>query len=115
MKTVCLLALVTLSFAVTEGRAIVKVPPPEAFKAAIEQPKPEYNPIAKRLRVGGEVVVEASVDETGAVTDVKVVSGNALLSQTVVKAVKDWKFTPFKENGAPSPAVATLKFTFKAE
>jgi hypothetical protein len=31
----------------------------------------------------------------------------------VVKAVKEWKFTPFTEGGAAVPAVAQMKFNFK--
>ncbi len=115
MRSISLFVVLVLSFAAVQAQAVVKVPAADAIKAAVEQPKPEYNPIAKKLRVGGEVIVEANVDEGGAVTEVKVVSGNSLLSGAVVKAVKDWKFTPFKENGSPSSAVATLRFTFKVE
>jgi len=30
-----------------------------------------------------------------------------------VRAVKDWKFTPFQDGGKASVAVANLKFNFK--
>ena len=61
----------------------------------------------------GDVEIEARVSDSGEVVDVKVFSGNALLTAHVVKDVREWRFTPFQENGKPSPAVATLRFHFK--
>ncbi len=93
--------------------AEMRVTQPDAMRAVTKKIQPDYNPMAKQMRVQGDVEVEARISETGDVTDVKVVSGNALLTATVVKAVKDWKFQPFQENGKPSQAVAALRFSFK--
>lgn len=93
--------------------AEMRVTQQDAMRAVVRKSQPEYNPIARHLRVQGDVEVEARVSESGEVTEVKVVSGNALLTATVVKAVKEWRFQPFQENGKPSHAVATLRFTFK--
>ena len=62
------------------------------------------------MRVAGDVEVEVSISKTGDVDNVKVLSGNALLTAPVVKTLKDWKFTPFS-----SEAITQLKFTFKPE
>ena len=93
--------------------AEMRVAQPEAMRAVVKKTQPEYNPIARQMRVQGDVEVEARVSDAGEVVDVKVLSGNALLTATVVKAVRDWRFQPFQENGKPSQAVATLRFTFK--
>ncbi|MBM3788651.1 MAG: energy transducer TonB [Acidobacteria bacterium] len=93
--------------------AEMRVAAADAMRAATKKIAPDYNPMAKQMRVQGEVEVEARISEAGDVTDVKVVSGNALLTPSVVKAVKDWKFAPFLENGKASPAVAALRFSFK--
>jgi TonB family protein len=93
--------------------AEMRVAQPEALRAVVKKVQPDYNPIAKQMRVQGEVEVEARVSDAGDVVDVKVLSGNALLTAPVVKAVKDWRFQPFQENGKPSAAIATLRFTFK--
>jgi TonB family protein len=85
----------------------------EALKAAVKKVQPDYNPIAKQMRVQGDVEVEARVSDSGEVTDVKVLTGNALLTPTVLRAVKDWRFQPFQENGKPIQAIAILRFTFK--
>ncbi len=92
------------------ARAELRVSMAEALKAAVKRPSPAYSPIAKQMRVAGDVEVEVSITKAGDVDNVKVLSGNALLTATVVKTVKDWKFTPFA-----SEAITQLKFTFKPE
>ncbi|WP_420237384.1 energy transducer TonB [Telmatobacter bradus] len=57
---------------------------------------PVYPEIAKRMKIGGEVKVEATVDATGKVTDVKAISGNHMLAVAAEDAVRKWKF----ESGA---------------
>lgn len=93
--------------------AEMRVAQPDALRAIVKRVQPEYNPIARQMRVQGDVEIEVRVSATGEVADVKVVSGNALLTAHVVKAVKDWRFQPFQDNGKPSEAVTTLRFTFK--
>jgi TonB family protein len=55
---------------------------------------PVYPEIAKRLRVSGEVKLEATVDAQGKVKDVKPVSGNHMLEEAAEDAVRQWKFEP---------------------
>lgn len=104
--TLCLLIALSSGLAQAELRVSMS----EALKAAVKRPSPTYSPIAKQMRVSGDVDVEVSISKTGDVENVKVLSGNALLTAPVVKAVKEWKFSPFA-----SEAVTQLKFTFKPE
>jgi TonB family protein len=53
---------------------------------------PVYPEIAKRMRVEGEVKLEATVDAGGNVTDVKEISGNHVLALAAEDAVRKWKF-----------------------
>jgi TonB family protein len=55
---------------------------------------PVYPEIAKRLKISGVVKIEATVDATGKVTNVKTVSGNHMLSESAEDAVRRWKFEP---------------------
>ena len=93
--------------------AEMRVTQPDAMRAAVKKTQPEYNPIARQMHVQGDVEIEARVSDSGEVIEVKVLSGNALLTASVVKAVKVWRFQPFQENGKPIQAVAILRFTFK--
>lgn len=108
--TVSLFVVGLLSSALS---AEVRVSHADAVKNALKKPSPEYSPMAKQMRIQGDVEVEVKIAESGEVSDVKVVTGNPMLSTTVVKAMKDWKFTPFTEDGKPAAAVANLRFTFK--
>ena len=105
MLAVCLVALPLA--------AEMKLTHADAVKNAVKRTNPEYSPMAKQMRIQGDVEVEVKISESGDVSDVKVVTGNPMLSATVVKAMKEWKFTPFSEGGKPAPAVASLRFTFK--
>ena len=53
---------------------------------------PVYPEIAKRMKITGEVRLEVTVDAEGRATDVKMVSGNHMLSSAAEDAVRKWKF-----------------------
>ncbi len=55
---------------------------------------PIYPEIAKRMRICGEVKLEAVVDADGKVKDVKAVSGNHVLGAAAEEAVRKWRFEP---------------------
>ena len=93
--------------------ADMKVAHADAVRNAVKRTNPEYSPMAKQMRIQGDVEVEVKISDSGDVADVKVLTGNPMLSAPVIKAVKDWKFTPFTEDGKPATAIATLRFTFK--
>jgi len=68
---------------------------------------PVYPEIAKRMRISGEVRLAVTVDPEGKVADVKKVSGNTMLSDAAVDAVRKWRFAP----GADTATVdVTLNF-----
>lgn len=85
----------------------------DAVKAATRKPKPEYSPMARQMRIEGDVEVEVHINNAGDVDHVKPLSGNPMLTGAVVRTVKDWKFSPFTADGKPVPAVTALRFSFK--
>ena len=91
----------------------MRIPTDDAMKAATKKTAPDYPSIAKQLKVAGKVQVDVTIDADGNVETVKIVSGNAMLTQSVVTALKKWKFTPFTQDGSPTKAVAALEFDFK--
>lgn len=93
--------------------AEIRVASDDAMKAAVQKAQPAYPPMARQMHVTGKVEVEVTIESDGSVGDVKVVSGNVLLTPAVVGAVKKWKFTPFTSNGEPTRAIAALGFDFK--
>lgn len=106
-------ALAILLAVAPRASAELRVATDDAMKAATKKAPPEYPPIAKQLKISGKVEVDVTIDADGNVENVKIVSGNAMLTPSVVTAVKKWKFTPFTQDGAPAKAVAQLQFDFK--
>jgi protein TonB len=83
----------------------------------LERVNPVYPEAARKERIMGVVVVEVSLDETGAVTDVRVVeSPHEALAQASTDAVRQWRFDPAR-NPAGKPVAVNWKVTlnFKLE
>ena len=100
------------------------VPPPPAPPAAVrvggnvKEPKivhieqPKYPPEAKRARVEGVVILEATLTPQGSVDKVKVISGPALLVESAVESLSHWKYEPTYLNGQAVPVILTARITF---
>lgn len=90
------------------GLPLALVLPGRADERAIKsRVAPVYPEIAKRMRITGEVKVEATVDAEGKVTDVKPVSGGGTLVNAAEDAVRKWKFAP---GDGVAVVVVTLNF-----
>jgi TonB family protein len=85
----------------------------EAMKAALAKPQPDYPPVARQLRIQGRIELEVTIETSGSVENVKVLSGNPALTGTAVNALKHWRFEPVLSDGKPVRAVAAISFTFK--
>jgi VWFA-related protein/TonB family protein len=79
---------------------------------ALELPKPVYPPAAKSAGIGGTVVVEVLIDESGKVISARAVSGPALLQATAVQAARLAKFSPTKLSGQPVQVIGNITYSF---
>lgn len=84
----------------------------EAAKV-IFSPPPEYPPLAKMARVEGVVRLEAVISKEGAIQDLKVIQGHALLVRSVLEAVSRWRYQPTLLNGDPVEVVTEIVVDFK--
>jgi TonB family protein len=78
--------------------------------------KPEYPPIARRMRVEGTVVLSLLVDENGLVADVRLergVSQNVGINEAAVSAAKKAKYQPATKDGVRVKMWHTLTIPFK--
>jgi protein TonB len=80
--------------------------------ALIHRVEPEYPGVAVGGKVSGTVILEATVNESGAVTDVTVLRSIKVLDQAAIKAVKQWRFQPLVLNGQPVPFILVVTVTF---
>jgi protein TonB len=74
--------------------------------------RPVYPEIARTARVEGVVVLEAVLDPTGSVTQLRVVKSVPLLDQAALEAVRHWKYTPSVYAGRPVSVLMTITITF---
>jgi TonB family protein len=79
----------------------------------IHQVKPEYPPEARAKGIQGPVVLDVQVQGDGRVGTVKVVSGDPVLSEAAVRAVKQWVYQPFSVDRKPveRQTRVTIRFT----
>jgi protein TonB len=76
--------------------------------------EPKYTETARTARVTGVVIVEAIIDKTGHVDQVKVVKGLPMgLSEEAERAVRQWHFRPGTMNGQPVDVIFNLTVNFK--
>jgi|SRR5262245_2123958 len=91
--------VVRLTSKLTQGRVLRRVQPP-------------YPVIAKHAHIQGSVQVQIDISETGAVTNVILLSGHPLLRDAALQAAKQWLFIPTELNGQPVRAIGLLTFNF---
>jgi periplasmic protein TonB len=110
-----LLRLLTTTTVLLTAAAMaeVRVQPGEAMRFATSKTQPEYNAIAKQMKVTGRADIEVVIAADGTIESVKAVSGNPLLTGPAVTAVKKWKFNPIVVDGQPAKVITTLAFDFK--
>jgi protein TonB len=78
----------------------------------IHRVDPEYPLMAVAAQIEGMVILEATVDEAGAVTDTRVLRSHSVLDQAAVDAVEQWRYEPLRLNGKVQPFVLTVTVSF---
>ena len=80
--------------------------------ALIHRVEPEYPGVAVAGKISGTVILEATVNEAGHVTDVSVLRSIVVLDQAAMKAVKQWRYQPLVLNGKAEPFILVVTVTF---
>lgn len=83
---------------------------------ALQSPAPQYTETARRARVQGVVVLEATVSREGKVVSTRVLKGLPMgLDEAAREAVAQWRFAPATRNGEPVAVIMTLTINFRLE
>jgi len=96
-------------------------PPPQRIQVSqgvtqgllVRQVKPQYPPMARETRVEGDVLLSAVIDKDGVVSDVRAISGPALLIPPALQAVRQWRYKPYLLNGQPVEVETQIKVQFR--
>ncbi len=78
----------------------------------MSSPAPTYPSVAEATGVGGPVLIDAVVDETGKVTDMKVLSGNPVLRKAAMDGLRSWRYEPARLNGKPTATHIQVRINF---
>ena len=95
------LATVRISQGVSQGLLIKRV-------------QPKYPPAALSVRAQGAVQIEATINKEGNVTNLKVLSGEPVLSRAALEAVRQWRYKPYYLDGEPVEIQTQITVNFKA-
>lgn len=79
----------------------------------VKTPRPSYTRKARKARIEGEVVIQATIDKKGNVTDAKIVKDLPHgLGERTLRAVKNWKFKPATLGGKPVAVYYNVSIRF---
>jgi TonB family protein len=79
----------------------------------VSKSAPNYPAMAKQSQIEGEVTVNAVIDITGKLTNIKVVSGSPLLQQAALDSLRTWKYEPALLNDKPVPVQTSITVKFR--
>jgi protein TonB len=81
--------------------------------ALIRRVEPVYPPMAVQAFITGTVILEATVDDQGAVDEVTVLrSASAMLDKAALDAVRQWRYEPLLLNGIRTRFILTVVLSF---
>ncbi len=75
-------------------------------------PEPEYPLLAKIAHVQGTVKLDALIGKDGSIQELKLISGNPLLVQSAMDAVRKWRYQPTLLNAAPVEVATEIDVKF---
>jgi protein TonB len=78
----------------------------------VHRVEPEYPPIAVSALIEGMVILEATVDHTGAVKDARILRSHGVLDEAAIHAVEQWRYEPLLLNGRATPFILTVTVSF---
>jgi len=110
-----------ISNIMTSTPVSVPKPVPQSIKVSqgvsqgllIKKVQPSYPAQALAMRMQGAVQLQATINKDGSVSNLKVLSGEAILSRAAMDAVRQWKYKPYFLNGEPVEIQTQIVVNFK--
>ena len=73
---------------------------------------PQYPPKAREAGIEGPVCLRVAIARDGSIEDVQALSGNPLLAESAINAVRQWRYVPTVLNGKQVPVLTVLTVVF---
>jgi protein TonB len=90
----------------------IVVPANVTAASIVTQTSPAYPREARAKLIQGEVLLRAIIDKDGKVAEVHVLSGDDLLAQAALEAVRQWRYKPMLVDGEARQVDTTITVTF---
>ena len=79
----------------------------------IKRVQPRYPQNALAMRVQGSVQLQATINKEGNISNLKTISGDAVLARAASEAVRQWRYKPYYLNGEPVDIETQITVNFK--
>ena len=79
----------------------------------IKRVDPKYPPSALAMHVQGAVLLDATINREGQISNLKVVKGDQVLARAAADAVKQWRYKPYYLDGQPVEIETQITVNFK--
>jgi TonB family protein len=73
---------------------------------------PVYPQGAREARIQGSVLLDATIDPKGRITDIRILKSVPELEPAAVEAVEQWEYTPTLVDGRPVSVIMTVTVNF---
>ena len=102
---------------VTTAAAAARIELPSSNAAYLNNPRPAYPALSRRLGEQGKVVVRVliGVDGTAQQAEIRTSSGYARLDQAALATVRSWRYVPGKRGGVPEAMWFNVPINFVLE
>jgi TonB family protein len=90
----------------------LEVPSAVAEGSLLHRVEPDYPEEARQKHIQGSVVLEVRTRLDGTIEEVKLISGQPLLAEAAIAAVKQWQFKPRMLQGQPVEMHTTITLNF---
>jgi TonB family protein len=97
------------------GKEVFRIPPTaeQAEDSLLHRVEPDYPEEARQQQIQGPVVLDVRAGRDGAIEEVKLISGQRLLADAAIAAVKQWRFRPRMVQGQPVEMETKITLNFK--
>ena len=78
----------------------------------IHDVQPKYPLEARKRRITGDVLLQATIDTKGHIINLRALQGDPILVAASMNAVKKWRYRPYKLKGEPVEVETTIRVQF---
>jgi periplasmic protein TonB len=91
----------------------VRVPVGVTRGMLVKKVAPKYPKKARKNHIEGTVVLHAKISKEGDIADLSVISGDPMLTQAALDAVKQWKYRPYLLEGKAVAVETEIRVNFQ--